>query len=110
MGEASAGLQIISQEQVLFHLQKLCDPNTECALSGNCIFPFLILGLLHEVFGKSIPNVSNESQHQDYKSIYHQDSQMQNQKGLKLHLSASENRQELGLIQMGIIEIQTSLD
>ena len=86
MDEASAGLQIICQDRALFHLQKLCDPNTECASSGNCIFPFLILNLLHGVSGRSILNVSYESQHQDYKSIYHQDSQMQNQKGPNLHL------------------------
>ena len=110
MDEASAGLQITSQELVVFHLQKRCDQDTECAFSGNYIFPFLILNLLHAVSGRSIPNVSNESQHQDYKSIYHQGSQMQNQKGPKLHLFISENRQEPGLIQTGTIEIPYSLD
>ena len=74
MDEASAGLQIIFQEQALFPLQKLCDPNIECASSENCIFPFLILNLLHGVSGRLILNVSSESQHQDYESIYHQGS------------------------------------
>ena len=110
MDEASAGLQIVFQKRALFPLQKLYDPNIELASSRNYIFPFLILNLLHGVSGKSILNVSSGSQHQDYKSICHQDSQMQNQKELKLHLSVSENRQEPELIQMDIIEITTNLD
>ena len=64
MDEASAGLQKSFQEQALFPLQKLCDPNIECTSSENCIFPFLILNLLHGVSGRSILNVSSESQHQ----------------------------------------------